>query len=70
MASTRTVRSIYSSVNSITFSKFVARCKAENISIGDALSGFVEAYANGAVLVDGDRQTIPEHRKWDKEKEL
>lgn len=63
------VRRVYGAVSNRTFENFKYRCEAEGISIGKGFSALIEAYANGAVIVDGNRNKLKEHNDWNYIKE-
>ena len=49
-------RKIFAEVTQHDFNSFRDRCKAEGITIGEALAELVHQYAHGAVLIPGTKK--------------
>ncbi|MEN6487667.1 MAG: hypothetical protein ABFD66_02095 [Smithella sp.] len=52
-------RKVFADVSQHDFDSFRDRCKAEGITIGEALAELVHQYAHGAVLIPGTKK--PHH---------
>ena len=69
MAGNPVAKRVYAAVSNRTFENFKARCEAEGINLGRGFAALIEAYANGAVIVDGNRKSLKEHNEWNYLKE-
>ena len=57
-----TIKPIFAKVPVSVFDSFYKRCKAEGVSIGDALAMLVTQYAHGAVLTQVSKKAVQSFR--------